>query len=454
MSAGDGVRDIAQDFWHAFVDSMARTRGIALLGLLLFVVATLAFWTQLEPFRSLQDYNAVQDVTRSNNLRKYTTIAISAFIIMLLWADGKGQHIFDLVKMPIVMAVLIWAAFTSMISASPSLAMNRLVLAAIIIQITYAVPFLFKEVTGFIDTLGFCATLVIVASYLGVVFVPDLAMHTIRDVTEQALAGNWRGIFAHKNDLSAMAAMFIFLGVLIARTGKPIWGISMVVASLWLLVMSEGKTSLLLTIPSLFGGLMIVRMRSGFLSALLAYGLVLTVVFFTLGGPLFPQLQPFFNSVLPDPSFTGRTDAWAIALTAIGHAPLFGYGYMIFWDLNLVYGITTPASYVATFSHAHNGYLDSTLSGGVIGLVLVVVWTVVLPFRQIRRIAPHIKDNIKYAFAGFLTNVWLFGLMNTSLEAILFNRSNPVWYTMLLVLGCLNAWSQAIKKGEGRDERF
>lgn len=444
------MKDIAQGYWHSFLDTLARTSALPLLGWLLFVVATLAFWTQLEPFRSLQDYSAVQDVTQSNDLRKYTTLAMSALVVMFLWADGKGRHVFDLARMPVIVAVLGWAAFTSMISASPSLAMNRLILAVIVIQIAYAVPFLLKDVTSFIDALGFCATLIIAASYLGVVFVPDLAMHTIRDVTEQTLAGDWRGIFAHKNDLSAMAALFVFLGVLIARTGRPIWGIAIVVASLWLLVMSEGKTSLLVTIPSLFGGLLLVRLRSDFLSAVLAYGLVLTVVFFTLGGPLFPQMQPFFNSVLPDPSFTGRTDAWGIALTAIGRAPLFGYGYMIFWDLNLVYSITSPASYVATFSHAHNGFLDSALSGGLIGLGLVVVWTVVLPFRQIRRIAPHVRDRTEYAFAGFLTNVWLFGLMNTSLEAILFNRSNPIWYTMLIALGCLHAWSRAV---EGRHER-
>ncbi len=444
------MKDIAQSYWHSFLSTLARTNAAPLLGWLLFVVATLAFWTQLEPFRSLQDYNAVQDVTQSNELRKYTTLALSALVVAFLWADGKGKHVFDLARMPVVMAVLGWAAFTSIISASPSLAMNRLVLAVIVIQIAYAVPFLFKDVTSFTDALGFCATLVIVASYLGGLLVPDLATHTARDVTERTLAGNWRGIFAHKNDLSAMAALFVFLGVLIARIGRPIWGVSIVLASLWLLVMSEGKTSLLITIPSLFGGLLLVRMRSGFLSAVLAYGLVLAVVFFTLGGPLFPQLQPFFNSVLPDPSFTGRTDAWTIALAAIGRAPLFGYGYMIFWDLNLVYTIMSPAPYVATFSHAHNGYLDSALSGGLIGLALIVAWTVVLPFRQIRRIAPHVRDRTEYAFAGFLTNVWLFGLMNTSLEAILFNRSNPIWYTMLLALGCLQAWSQAIEGRHGR----
>ncbi|MBN9245636.1 MAG: O-antigen ligase family protein [Mesorhizobium sp.] len=444
------MREIAERRWSSLLGALARTDAVPVLGSLLFVVATLAFWTQLEPFRSLQDYSAVQDVTQSNELRKYTTLGLSALVIVFLWADGKGRRVFDLAKMPIIVAVLGWTVFTSLISPNPSLALNRLVLAAIIVQIAYAVPFLLKDIRSFIDSLGFCATLVIVASYLGVLLVPDLAMHTIRDVTEQTLAGNWRGIFAHKNDLSAMAALFIFLGVLIARTGNPVWGISMVAASLWLLVMSEGKTSLLITIPSLFGGLLLVRLRSSLLCAAIAYGLILTVVFFTLGGPMFPQLKGFFNSVLPDPSFTGRTDAWTIALTAIGQKPWLGYGYMIFWDLNLVYTVTTPASYVATFSHAHNGFLDSALSGGLIGLALVVVWTVVVPFRQIRRIAPHVRDKTEYAFAGFLTNVWLFGLMNTSLEAILFNRSNPIWYTMLIALGCLQAWSQAVGGRDGR----
>ncbi|TDK31765.1 O-antigen ligase family protein [Rhizobium deserti] len=430
--------------YRPVLESMARVDAMSLLGWLLFIVATLAFWTQLQPFRSLQDFSAVQDAIQSNDLRKYTTLMISALVVAFLCADGKKGHVIDLAKVPVILAVLGWSALTSLVSANPSLALNRLVLAAITVQVGYAVPLLFRDITSFTQALGLCATVVITASYLGVLFVPDLSMHTIRDVTEQTLAGNWRGIFGHKNDLSAMAALFIFLGVLLSRTTSPLWGIAMVASSVGLLIMSEGKTSILITVPSLFGGMLLVWLRSRALSAILAYGLIILMVFFTLGGVLAPSLAGFFKSVLPDPTFTGRTDAWEIAIEAISRAPIFGYGYMIFWDLGMAYGVTSASSLPTTFSHAHNGFLDVFLSGGLLGLVLVIIWTVVLPFRQMRKIKAQMNSRAERAFLVFLTNIWLFGLMNASLEAILFNRSNPIWYTFLVAIGCLHAWSKAI----------
>jgi O-antigen ligase len=423
---------------------MARIDAVPLLGGLLFIVATLAFWTQLQPFRSLQDFNAVQDATQSNDLRKYTTLMISALVVAFLCADGRKGRVFDLAKVPVVLAVLGWSALTSLVSANPSLALNRLVLAAITVQVGYAVPLLFRDIASFTHAFGLCATVVIIASYLGVLFLPDLSMHTVRDVTEQTLAGNWRGIFGHKNDLSAMAALFIFLGVLVSRTTSTLWGIAIIASSAGLLIMSEGKTSILITVPSLFGGMLLVWLRSRVASAAVAYGLIVMMVFFTLGGVLAPSLAGFFDTVLPDPTFTGRTDAWGIAVEAISRAPIFGYGYMIFWDLGMAYGVTSASSMPTTFSHAHNGFLDVFLSGGLAGLVLVILWTAVLPFRQMQQIRAHTNSKAEHAFLVFLTNIWLFGLMNASLEAILFNRSNPIWYTFLVAIGCLHAWSNAL----------
>ncbi|RWX81120.1 O-antigen ligase family protein [Neorhizobium lilium] len=437
------ARNPARSAAGSFINAITRVDAVPVMGALLFMIATLAFWTQMQPFRSLQDYAAVQDTTQSNDLRKYTTLAISALVIAFLYAEGKKRHVFDLVKIPIVVAVLSWSAVTSLVSANPSLALNRLVLAAITVQIAYAVPLLFKDATSFIRVLGICATVVIIASYLGVLFVPDLSIHTVRDVTEQPLAGNWRGIFGHKNDLSAMAALFIFLGIVVARTNNVIWGIAIVISSAGLLIMSEGKTSILITIPALFGGFLLVWLRSRTASAAVAYIPILVMVFFTLGGVLFPSLEAFFKTALPDPTFTGRTDAWSIAVQAIARAPVLGYGYMIFWDLGMAYGVTSSVSLPTTFSHAHNGFLDVFLSGGLLGLTLVVVWTVVLPFRHIQKVKLGLKSKEERAILAFFASVWMFTLMNASLEAILFNRSNPIWYTFLIALGCLHAWSQA-----------
>ena len=69
-----------------------------------------------------------------------------------------------------------------------------------------------------------------------------------------------------------------------------------------------------------------------------------------------------------DPTFTGRTQVWAMVLTAIRKHPYLGYGYDSFWtglkgeslDILLGTGWLVPT--------AHDGYLDLGLSLGLLGL--------------------------------------------------------------------------------------
>jgi exopolysaccharide production protein ExoQ len=68
-----------------------------------------------------------------------------------------------------------------------------------------------------------------------------------------------------------------------------------------------------------------------------------------------------------DSTFTGRTEVWAMVLTAIQKRPFLGYGYDSFWtglkgeslDILLGTGWLVPS--------AHNGFLDLGLSLGLLG---------------------------------------------------------------------------------------
>ncbi len=90
----------------------------------------------------------------------------------------------------------------------------------------------------------------------------------------------------------------------------------------------------------------------------------------------FPDiLRPLFELLGEDMTLTGRTDLWADLFQASIN-PLLGRGYQSFWlgsEASLLW-----EKYYFHPNQAHNGYLDTYLNGGLIGvclLILVIVST-------------------------------------------------------------------------------
>ena len=88
-------------------------------------------------------------------------------------------------------------------------------------------------------------------------------------------------------------------------------------------------------------------------------------------------------------------------------------------------------SWAGQAAHAHNGYLDSALSMGLPGLVLVLWAFVVQPFFDVRRAARAGADP---ALVLMFAQIWLFGIYLSSLESFFFNRNDPIWMTFLFAV--------------------
>ena len=69
-----------------------------------------------------------------------------------------------------------------------------------------------------------------------------------------------------------------------------------------------------------------------------------------------------------DMTFTGRTDVWRELLN-VGTDPLFGTGFMSFWDDN---SFRSKLPYWVAGS-AHNGYIEIYLAGGMIGVTMLTL---------------------------------------------------------------------------------
>ncbi|KFC70683.1 O-antigen polymerase [Devosia sp. LC5] len=411
--------------------------GQALIALFAgFVI--LVLWTQAQPFASLSDYSVIDDPTQSNSLRRNLTLLILGLTLLLVWRGGNVGPLWAAVS-PGLVAIFGWFALTSLLSSSPGLALNRLALAGVVIGIALCLPLLFKRVEIFVTTLGVATAVAILLCFLGVLFIPDLAIHSLRDTAEQGLAGDWRGMFRHKNDLASMAIHFSFTGLLLWRLGRPAWGGMILTGALVLLIMSGGKSAALLLVPALIGAALIVRANHPAVIAALAVGGLALV---TVGSVAFPALAAITNH-LPDPTFTGRADIWQLALDAAGRRPLTGYGYNVFWDTGVIYAVAGSNDTAAQVSHAHNGFLDIAISAGVPGLLLVLGWAAIAPLRHIATIRRRALDRAEQALLEFFVQGWLFTLLISSLEAVLFNRGDSIWFTGLLSIVCLRLWSRA-----------
>jgi O-antigen ligase len=78
-----------------------------------------------------------------------------------------------------------------------------------------------------------------------------------------------------------------------------------------------------------------------------------------LGGS---NVATFSASLGRDKTLTGRTEIWARMVPEVNSQPLLGHGFGSFW--------TTARRKSEDFTDAHNGYLDTLLDLGVVGLVL------------------------------------------------------------------------------------
>ena len=87
-----------------------------------------------------------------------------------------------------------------------------------------------------------------------------------------------------------------------------------------------------------------------------------------------------------DPTLTGRTDIWDALTKAISQRPYLGYGYGVFWfdPLGPSYHIKDILQWEVPT--AHNGWIDSWLSGGVVLIIMftfLLLITIILSMRRI-----------------------------------------------------------------------
>ena len=396
-----------------------------------FVAFFLFSWLTLDPFYDLSSSETLE-LSSGREVTTYICFALFAAVCLgqVALTDGLGLRRLA-VRSYISLAV--WIAATCVTSQDFSTSLKRAAICGFVAVSAACLPLLPRGRFHLATLLATAAAVLVGLSYFGVIFMPQYAIHQASDIVELGLAGDWRGVFPHKNVASAVFSMVAFIGVYAARSGRPVGGWTLCGLSLIFVFASGGKSSTVLCFEAVLVSLLVTRPRAN-LAACVAAVLTPLVALNALGvgSIIVPELGAIAASLPLDTTFTGRTDIWSFAVQRIPNRPFLGHGFSAFWNSESARDAAADAnSWAGQAAHAHNGYLDAALGMGLPGLAIVLWAFVIQPSIDVRRAARAGADP---ALLMMFAQIWLFGIYLSSFESFLFNAANPIWTTFLFAV--------------------
>jgi O-antigen ligase len=415
--------------FRTVVGELRRQQVIDVVRAATFVVSLLLAWVSLRPFIDLRDAQ-LKALSTGNETLTYLAFGCLAIVSIALAVRDNGPALLTLIS-PGYVLFGGWMVVTVILSLDPGTSIRRFAATVCVAAVSATLMLLPKTQNELIRWFSISALALLGICYLGLLLIPNLSMHLATDLQEQALAGDWRGSFGHKNGAAAMMAMLLFLGIYIIRSGAWLSGMAIVALASLFLVYSAGKSSLALCVAVLALTSLTAIIRSLWLRAAMLLTPLVLLNLFSVGTVMSDGLAEIAKILPLDSSFTGRTDVWTFALQALQLRLLTGYGFEAFWGGDAVRNLPEGMEWAATAAHSHNGYLDTALALGLPGLVLLIAVLVVAPLRNF-----HAADHggNKGPLAMVLLRIWLFGLYLSSLESFFLDRADPLWFTFLVAV--------------------
>ena len=390
---------------------------------LLVAAVFLSLWFSFHPFASL---TVPLDVTEEGDLANQFGYS-ALFVLLAAWCLLHQPNRLLFLLRPVLIVTLLWFALSVVTSWDPSLSARRFAFALITIGIAAMVLLLPKNPRHFSDVMAAVVLIVLVACYLGVIFMPELSIHQATDALEPELAGDWRGVFGHKNEASAVMVLFVFIGFFVARMRSFGLGALIVALALPFLYFTNSRTAMAAMLLAYIMSVIVAHTRRPALGIALSLSLIVALNVLSIGPIYFAPLHALIDQIMPDPTFSGRTDIWKFAMDHVAQRPLTGYGFSAFWGTEqVVYGMS-GVTWANTASHAHNGYLDLALTIGIPGSALVTLWLIVLPLVDFYR-APNAPASVPLQM--LFLRICLFAAYESCFETM-FVQVGALWLILI-----------------------
>ena len=402
---------------------MDVVRGAAFIGALLLA------WISLRPFVDLGDQQ-LKNTTAGNETLTYLAFGgMAGLTIGLAMRDNMPGLLTLLTRGFILFGA--WMVASVVLSLDPSTSIRRFALTACVIVVAASLMLLPKSQHELMRWISVAALALLAVCYLGILLAPSLSIHLATDTQEPSLVGNWRGSFGHKNMAAGVMTMLMFLGIYIVRSGAGLSGVAIIALSSLFLLYTAGKSSITLSFAVLALTSLTTVVRPFWLRAVMLLGPLLLLNMLSVGTVMSEGLAEIAKTLPLDSSFTGRTDIWTFAVESLQFRLPTGYGFAAFWGSDSIRNLPEGKEWAEYASHSHNGYLDTALSMGLPGLVLLIAVLVIAPLRNFHA-ADRGGNNGPLTMA--LLRIWLFGLYLSSLESFFLDRADPLWFTFLVAV--------------------
>jgi len=243
------------------------------------------------------------------------------------------------------------------------------------------------------------------------------------------------GVATDKNALGCIAflgGIFLVWDHVEARTGESktpdrldsLSRYVLLFMTLWLIYKAQSSTSLVCLIMGvgLLGAMKHPRVRQQ-IRHIGVYGLIIfgmLLLFYAYPG----IAETFTELVGRDVTFTGRTNLWADILRQPIN-PLIGTGYQSFWLGERAERLWELYAFLP--NQAHNGYLDTYINSGLIGVVLLLIM-----FVKSGKKLKH-EALLGNSLGMLLFSYFCIALLYNWTEAM-FNRMSPIWVFQLLAM--------------------
>jgi len=193
---------------------------------------------------------------------------------------------------------------------------------------------------------------------------------------------------------------------------RRVLAIIVVVIAIFLLFLSDCKTALGLAFISPFlAGLTLIARKITRMSPVIIL-LSIPFCYVLLSSVSNFNINRISYMLYGDSTLTGRTIIWDFAQYEIERRPILGWGYQSFWLVPDSPSVEAPG-WVKGMPNAHNGYYDTMLEMGYVGLAFLVVF-IIATLHAIGRVAD--RDP---------TRAWL--VLSLALFMILYNYFESYW---------------------------
>lgn len=353
----------------------------------LFVLICLIAFTSIDTFNTrLTGLTDEQMVQQGADIRGQAA-AVGLWIVLLLASFLPGMALSRPVTKGLVWPALLlaWIVVSPLWSENPAHGVAKAVafLVSSLAAWRMASVVMVREML----TCTFYTLFVLLAvSLFLAVAVPDVGL-LLNDWQHE---GQWKGVFATKQGLGTVSAVFLVLAFLRLSYRRSLFNVASCALGLCCLLGSGSRGGGVMAVVAV-ASLILVRRSPRFASlvaGILLFGLVLGVLevaYFSATGDA--SIQVFGSDI----NLTERTYIWQYAIFHWGDRPYLGFGLNGFWTNDDILSLYRTA-HGWVLDNYHSGYMAITVETGLVGLALFSAMSVSLASR-LRHLLLHARSN-------------------------------------------------------------